>query len=1404
MGGRDPLHRLWARPCSLLLLLAAPAVAEEVVLPDPGERFVHRQWTVDDGLPVDNLTDVVQTPDGWLWIASFDGLLRFDGARFERFDTQAVPELASNRIVDLEVGTGGSLWILPEKRLPARRADGRFHAVAPPEGVRIDVGAMAVDGSGTLWLETDGRLFEVEDDRLIPGPAELEDHAIRFIGAGASGRIWIEASGPRRFAVLDGGDLRWVGIGLRPEEYVRFLTEDGDGVLWIGTQHRLWRWRSRVLEEVVSPGSPAGSAAGRAPSMTRAAGGHPLRWYDGVALRFLQEGPGGAIWEAADRGELWRDGRRVLELPEAGRGVRALAFDHQGTAWLATDTQGLHALKPTRVTALGEAEGLAGGNVYALHQDRRGTIWVGDWDGGLSRVRPAAGNAAALQVDAVPLAAPAERAEALAIYDDPESGMLLIGTPTRLFRVDGDRRLPLAEVSVSIPGERLEGGAIRAIHRARDGRLLLGHRFGLLASRPGDPGDDGWQFRQVPGTAGMRVRAILEDPDGDLWLATAGTGVARLRDGRLSSVTTAGGLSSDLVRALHLDPDGYLWIATEDRGLNRLTRATVGNQPGPEIAVIQKRDGLWDDGLHKILEDDAGWLWLSTNRGIFRVQRAQLEDFIAGRVSRIDSIVYDEDDGMRHREANGGVQDAGLRAKGGRLWFPTQDGVAIFDPPSLLRDLPPPPVHVERLTAGDREIGPAGSAPTAVVLAAEQRSFEIAYTALDFRAPERVRFRYRLAGYDQRWVEAGGRREAFYTRVPPGSYAFEVQARSAEGVWNRDGAALALVVQPFFWETAWFRVAAALLLLAAVAGGFYQRERGQQARRRQLERQVAERTRELESERDVVARQAEKLTELDRAKSELFANVSHEFRTPLTLSLGPLKDLIEGRLGPLEPAVVRELERVRANSWRLLELVEQLLDVARLDAGGLQLRPVSQDLGHFVVRIGERFVALAERRRIETSTTVPEQPVLASFDPEQLDKVLTNLLSNAFKFTPRGGRVTLTLSAPEDGRVSVAVRDTGRGIPEGELARIFDRFYRAEGAARRQVPGTGLGLALAHDLVELHGGTLEVESNPGSGSTFTVHLPLGEAAGGEVSNDASPDEVALPELPLHSHWLEVDRTGFGGSEREPSGDDSSCELDVTTVLVVDDHPDLRAYVRRHLEASYRVIEAADGAAGLEKARRALPDLVISDVMMPEMDGFELTRALKQDPELDFVPVVLLTARAEAEDKLAGLGIGADDYLTKPFDVRELAARVDNLIAQRRRLRERFLEEARAAATSTAAAVPPEPDDGASPSAGDDAFLSRVEAAIDEGLADESFYIDTLARSLAMSRTVLYERLAEVTDVSPARLILERRLVRAAELLRGDANVSETAYAVGFKSVSHFSHRFRRHYGTTPSTFRRAA
>ena len=562
---------------------------------------------------------------------------------------------------------------------------------------------------------------------------------------------------------------------------------------------------------------------------------------------------------------------------------------------------------------------------------------------------------------------------------------------------------------------------------------------------------------------------------------------------------------------------------------------------------------------------------------------------------------------------------------------------------------------------------------------------------------------------------------------------------------------------------------------------------------------LAEARHEAERAATRVEEQAEHLARLDAAKSEFFANVSHEFRTPLTIALGLLAPWVEGpdgaeeerqkELSHADPSALpddarRDLRQVLLNNRRLLRLVNQLLDLAELESGTLALDRQRIDLRAALNGAADAFVGLAERRGVSFRRVLPDRPMRAPADPNHLETIVTNLLSNAFKYTPEQGTVTIQLTATDEA-ARIQVVDTGPGIPADEQEAIFERFRQGEGTTEA---GTGIGLALTKALAERHGGTVSVTSTVGEGTTFTVTLPramegAAEAALSETSIDASLVPGSGPDA------LGGDGTG-GGNVRALDERGPTASPDRPTVLVVDDNSDIRAYVRRMLSDDYRVVEAADGAEGLEGAREHMPDCIVADVMMPDTDGVAMLRALREDPATDFIPVVLLTARAAPDDKLAGLDAGADDYLTKPFRPAELTTRIRNLIAQRMRLRERFQADGIGDEGATTGPANNEPT---SP------FLQTVKEAIRTRLGDEELTVSTLATEVGASRSKLYRKLDDATDASPAELIWQVRLDEARRLLEEEAgNVSEVAYGVGFKSVSHFTNRFRERFEKPPS------
>lgn len=1433
---------------ALIVVVLSAAAFEEVTGQDvrrasgdseAAPSFVHEVWTVQDGLPVNSINALLQSRDGYLWAATFDGLVRFDGVRFTVYSTGNSEGLPSNRILDLVEARDGSLWMRTEQSHLVRFQDGAFTHFDSDRGLRDNTTRVIYeDAGGAVWIGTEAGLGSIQGERFVAVEEETIGAPVSAIVRRGDGELWVGTAGAGLFQLSGGAATQAAGAAELASTTITTLYEDPSGVLWIGTSTGAFRYRRGALESFRASGWPAGvsvweflaSGSTGAVWMLTELGAYGIRDEGIVRVgaqrqnvirpQLIQYDAEGQVWFASGTA-LYRDGQLVYQLgpttpddPIPVTEIRAFLHDHEGSLWIGTNASGLHRLKPSLFTVYSEPEGVAYRNVYSVLEDRSGALWLGTWSRGLSR----------LADGAITSFTPEQGYPSFiqSLLED-RAGRLWVGA----FNA-GVQVCALPELSCSVPASSpIRDAHVYAMHQDVSGTIWFGTSLGLFLYR-----DAGWTYLgEEDGAPSAPVRVFQETRDGALWMGTNGGGLARYLDRQFVHVGTEDGIPSDLIRSLYQDEDGWLWVGTEGRGLARIDPAQWSAQrtpgaPPPAVTVYRAGDGLFDEVIHQILEDEFGRLWMSTNRGIFWVTRAELLAFADGEVTRIHPTSYTERDGLLNREANGGSQPAGTRTRDGRLWFPTQDGVAVVDPASLQRNSVPPSVVIEQVTVQGRSIRP-GLAP--LELDADQRDLQIDYTALSFMAPENMRFRYRLEGYNTDWVEAGNRRTAFYTNVPPGRYVFRVIASNDAGIWNEQGAAVQLSVAPHFRETKTYYALLALMLGLLAATAVWWRVRGLRARERELSALVDARTEQLrqheaqlEAQNAQLEAQAVMLKELDRAKSHIFANVSHEFRTPLTLTIGPLEDLRSGLYGELGQEPSRQLEMALRNARRLQRLVNQVLDTAKLESGAMKLRARQSDLVRFVRDLASAFAPLAERRQIRFRFGAPSEPLSVWFDPGVLEKVFANLLSNAFKFTPEGGEIALDLNSDlggmNEGRAVVRVTDSGPGIPEDQLAFVFERFYQADEAHVRTQPGTGIGLSLAKEYVELHGGTIQVESDQGTGTTFTVALPLGrEHLRDDQIADDSPTEARALEAQDAPEVESVDAPtaaaeavaaveaadlalAHGEANSKPPAAALKVEYppqrendaeDITTVLVVDDNADVRSYIRAHLESTYRIVEAAGGADGIALATTLIPDLVISDVMMPGTDGHALCRALRGNSETDFIPVILLTARASTEHKVAGLAEGADDYVVKPFEMPELEARVANLIESRRRLRERFAGKPLQLKASI----------GDMPSA-DQKYLERVRSIIEENLSDETFGVTELADRIGQDRSHFYRRIRTLLDETPSDLIRRLRLERAAQLLAGQAgSVAEVAYAVGFKGVSYFCKCFRDAYGLTPSAYR---
>ena len=1334
-------YALLALLALLAFLVAGPLAAQTPGLRVRADVLVQR-YGVDDGLPVAHVSGLAVGPDGYLWAATADGLARFDGDRFDIFDVSNTPGLTTNRLRDLVFAPDGALWLRTASDRLFRFAGGVATPLRPDVPPLLTTNRGPVPARGSVWIPTERGLWRWRDGEVRRVRPRTVLGAVADVAFDEGGTMWVVTEGSVLRLQQDGSAHR---VSLRRGTSV-LPDLDGAGA-WVGTQTGIWRLERGRLRRVQRVDFVRGLERRGAVAWAETDEG-PYVLLDGQAVPgpdYVASAPAGATgalggWSVGP--DVYLGGAVVLTAPEVQPPSAPFARDSEGGLWANVWGAGLVRIRPRTVGVLGRSDGLSGTNAYPVLESRDGALWLGVWDdpGGNGLVRRAPNGA----LSRFPIKYPSALAQTRdgAVWTASLGGVFWIAPGTRLLQT-----VPAREGSVS----EIEGATV--ITEDRRGRVWIGSPRGLDIGTPTGDGRYDWHTERLPAP----VLAVVETEGSEFLVGTQGAGLWRRDgDGRWDRLSTRDGLTADAVRDVYEDPRGVLWLALESGGLCRLDREPGQPLASGTLGCLAVRNGLFDNSLHRVLGDDDGRLWISSNRGIFWVLRSEADAVVQGRTPSLTSVGYTERDGLLSREANGGRQPAGVRLRDGRFAFPTQDGVALIDP-TTVRIPAPPRSRIEAVAIGD---GPERMDPgPSVSMGPGERDLTVAYTGISFSAARAVRFRVRLDGYDDAWRSAGADRRVRYTNLEPGRYRFRVQA-GLGGRWGPE-ASLDVVREPEVWETAGFRVLALLAALAAglAAVGFGLRR--SEARRRELERTVRERTADL-------AASAEALRRADAAKDRLVANVAHELRTPLTLLLGPLRDLRDGTLDA--DAVRPLLNTAEVHGRRLEHLIGDLLTMARLDADALRLRPQRVDLGDLARRVAGGFQEAAEDGEVALRVWTP-RPVRVEADPAHLETVLINLLANALRHTPPGGTIELTADGARDG-ARLRVTDTGDGIAPDDLARVFDRFHQGDVAHARAGRGTGLGLALARRLVERHGGTIGVESELGHGARFTVHLPAAPPGGGaadlpEVSASARPEQ------------------GDGQASSVPALGTGERPL----VLVVDDEPDLRDYIRTLLDGQYRVEEAADGAEAAERASDLVPDLVLSDVMMPRLDGLGMLARLRADDRTAHVPVVLLTARTGTEDRVKALGVGADAYLAKPFDTAELRVTVGRLIDQRRALRERWQRQG-----ATAPTPPEAPSD-------ETVFLDAVRAAAEGGLSESAFGVGELADAVAMSSRQLSRRLKALTGETPGALLRRLRLARAASLLDlGAGTVSEVATAVGFGSRSQFSEAFRKAYGVPPSEY----
>jgi len=870
------------------------------------------------------------------------------------------------------------------------------------------------------------------------------------------------------------------------------------------------------------------------------------------------------------------------------------------------------------------------------------------------------------------------------------------------------------------------------------------------------------------------IDRILYDSHDRMWIITRSSGVFCLHPEDRDSMIFTPYLHKNYrhsftiqynAREMCEDPDGNIWFIS----LRELFKYD------PQLDSIIPDDYFNDNfkgEIHSIIRDNNGVIWMGIKVGMLAYR------YSADSFGGIQVIDYRSGLPFTFLTRGPFFQDSrGYIYQGGQMT--TERGFFRFHPDSILgpnSNLPPVVLTSFKVKNNAFPLDSNITHKKDITLSHKQNFFSFEFSALDYRGPEKNQYAYMLVDYDEDWTYSGNRRIAYYTGVPPGHYTFRVKASNHDGYWNEKGAHVEIYIAPPPWKSWWaYSLYGISLIILFVVW-----------RRYDLKRHRLKQALELEQV------EAEKLKELDSMKSRFFANISHEFRTPLTLIMGPLEKLIGTTK---DEECVHDLNMMQRNARRLQRLINQLLNLSKLEAGEMKIIAGERNIIGLVRGYVHSFESLAKQKNIQLEFSSDEEHTLIYVDNDKIEKILYNLLSNAFKFTPEGGEIKVSVVThpvktvyKEDSSqgVQIIITDTGPGIPPDKVKHIFNRFYQADNASSGDQEGTGIGLALTQELVKLHHGDINVDSKIGKGTSFTITLPKGNAHLKEDEIMARFDqedhfkEILPGEVPLKIDTKQAET---------PVAEES----DQSQLLIVEDNDDLRTYIRSYLQDDYMIHEAIDGAHGLEMAIDLVPDLVVSDVMMPRMDGYELSRKLKSDERCSHIPVILLTAKAAKEDKIEGLETGADDFLTKPFDPAELQVRIRNLIEQRKSLREHFLREIKLSPHTDREEI----------SSMDEQFLRKAVNEVGKNITDAEFSVEQFGKNLGMSRMQLHRKITALTGQAAGEFIRNLRLHRAAELIRNKAgNIAEIAYDTGFSSPSYFTDCFKKYFGKSPSEYQK--
>lgn len=1346
----------------------------------PRLHFKHIQN--EDGLSNSTIEAIHQDDRGFIWLGTRDGLNRYDGYQMTvyKYNKDYPYSLSDSYVTCIYEDHQRQLWVGTLNGL--NRYDPRLnrftryrHSAVANSLPHNYISALLEDRSGNFWVATLG------------GGIQRMDRAK--------------------------GNFQTFGFDREPKNQEVFcLWEDAQSGLWAGTAQGLYRLDAGAKKFVAVPLSPIIQG-----------GAYP-------AIRAICSSPKGALLlGTADNGLIVFDPktqqcRQYLHddanpFSLSSNLIRSVLLDKKGQIWVGSINGGLDRFDRTvnrfynYQNEPDNSQSLSQRTVSALFEDNQDNLWIGTHRGGVNLYMP--------KTEKFELYRQEPRLNSLSYNDvktfaEDRFGYIWIGTDGGgLNRFERSNRNFKHYRHQPFDAGTIGSNEVLDVFEDRQGQLWIGSWGGglCLYQRESD------KFQRFQHRAGGSssissnyIQKIFEDSRGDFWVATYFGGLNRMnRQNRTFERITHSRsgktrLLGNNIVSINEDHTGKLWIGTDDGGLNCLDPRTGEfshyfhqdeKKPDLRVIFVDKKGQIWlgQAGLYRfdskkksfelfteraglatefikgIAEDVQGNLWISTSNGLTQINPQSLQYRKFNTADGLQGLEF---------EAN-----AYLKTRDGQLFFGGVNGFNTFYPQTISTNHFIPPVYITDFHLYNQKVWPGDpkspleqdiSLTDKLVLSYKQATFSFDFAALNYTAAENNQYAYMLEKWDQGWNEVGTEKRASYTNVSPGEYTFRVKASNNDGVWNESGRSLKVVILPPFWATWWFRI----LMVLVIGGALYWFYRF----RRELELQRLE---------------EQKREELHQLQLQFFTNITHEFRSPLSLILGPIEKLLkeETRL-----AQRKDYQVIQRNTHRLLHLVNELMDFRKSEAGILRLHVMESNVAWFLKEIAEEFSVLAQEKNIDFNIQIKHGLSEAWFDRQILEKILINLISNAFKYTPVGGKIRLEsfeersnytptfaneLNLKSEYKAQqylyFRVLDNGIGISKESIGHLFERYYRISDAHL----GSGIGLAFVKSLTTLHKGQIWVSSERHKGTEIVIGIPCSR-------QDYQADELWLEgrELPstLESFQAQYDYFMPLGEEKpELDPDQPVLHSARPHILIVDDNEELRTFLREVLATQYQTSEARDGQEAYEKALVERPDLIISDIMMPVLDGIEFCKKIKANPELAHIPFMLLTAKEALESKIEGSSSGADFYFAKPISIELLELNIRNIFAQKQKLVERYTQDHHAELKDQVHSTK------------DKQFLEDLIALIEANLVNPELNIDLLCTQMGMSRTKLYNKLRGLTNQSINDFVRSVRLKNAVKLMANqDVSIAEVMYSVGIQTQSYFTKAFKAEYGKTPSQF----